>query len=105
MAESAQSWWRCQCPISHCKKKLPGCATHEEIFGKLVWHLQQSQKHPMSEEDALKLIEENPNAFWEDNDEGNFEKAQDQKDGDDRDRNHRDGDRDRRGRDEHRDDQ
>jgi hypothetical protein len=58
-------WFRGQCP--KCFKKIrasqPG---HEDCLKKMLWHLQSSEKHPMTEEEALEIMEEKPDAIWED---------------------------------------
>lgn len=68
MAES--QWFRGQCPL--CQKKIAGSDTHEDVFKKLLWHLQSSEKHPMEEAEAAQHIAEAGNCIWEDG-EGKFE--------------------------------
>ena len=78
MAETQELWFRSKCPV--CWKKIgTGAATHDEMFQKLMWHLQSSTSHPMDEEAAAEIIQNNPTTIWEDG-EGTFEEDLDKED-------------------------
>jgi hypothetical protein len=69
-----QAWFCGQCP--KCFKRIraaqPG---HEDAVNKMLWHLSHSEKHPMSDEEALQFLDEHPDSIWEDG-EGTWEEKE-----------------------------